>query len=242
MRAVAAAAAALARPTESILGDSLALEQAAEAGVIELGDGNIRFTHPLLASAAYTSIGAVERQRLHRRLADAVSDPEERARHLALGAERPSEDVASALDEAAHVAAARGAPDAAAELSELAMRLTPATDRDQLQRRKIEAATYLLPAGEMAKSAAILERLAEEVPPGVSRADALLLLASAQQSFDRCLVLAERALEEARGDDGRVAKIECYIAELYSVLVDLEAALEHARAGLASAEISGDDD
>jgi predicted ATPase len=66
VRDVVAAAAALARPTEAILGDSLALEQAAEAGVIELADGEVRFSHPLLASAAYTSIGAVERRSLHR--------------------------------------------------------------------------------------------------------------------------------------------------------------------------------
>ena len=49
MRDVVAAAAALARPTESLLGDSLALEQAAEAGIVEVADGEVRFTHPLLA-------------------------------------------------------------------------------------------------------------------------------------------------------------------------------------------------
>jgi DNA-binding CsgD family transcriptional regulator len=241
VRDVAAAAAALARPTESILGDSLALEQAAQAGVIELADGDVRFSHPLLASAAYTSIGAVERRRLHRRLAEAVSDPEERARHLALGAEQPSEDVAAALDAAAHAASARGAPAAAAELAELAVRLTPTTERDRLVQRKVEAARYHLPAGEPAKSAAILERLAEEVPPGGARADALLLLASAQQSFDRSLALAASALGEAKGDDARVAKIECYIAELHSAQGALERAVKHARAGLASAERSGDE-
>jgi hypothetical protein len=88
-REVVVAAAALARPTEAVLGDRLALEHAVEAGVIELVDGEARFTHPLLAEAAYASIGAAERRRLHRRLANVVSDPEERARHLALGAEEP---------------------------------------------------------------------------------------------------------------------------------------------------------
>jgi len=242
VRDVVAAAAALARPTEAVLGDSLALEQAAEAGVIELGDGEVRFSHPLLASAAYTSIGAVERRRLHHRLAAMVSDPEERARHLALGAEGPSEDVASSLDEAAAAAAARGAPEVAAELAELAVRLTSPADHARLMHRKTEAARYLLPAGELAKSAALLEGLAEEVPPGGDRVDALLLLASAQQSFQRSLELAEDALTEARDDEARIAKIECYIAELHSVQGSLPDALEHAHAGLASAERSGDDD
>jgi DNA-binding CsgD family transcriptional regulator len=239
-REVLAAAAALARPTESILGDSLSLEQALEAGVIELADGNVRFSHPLLASAAYTSIGAAERRSLHRRLAAAVTDPEERARHLALGAEESSEEVAGALDEAAREAAARGAPAAAAELAELAVRLTPTTARDRLRERRVEAAGYHLPAGDLAKSAAILERLAEEVPPGGARADALLLLASSQQSFERSLDLAERALVEAQGDDARVAKIECYIGEILLVQGAPEQALEHARAALASAEHAGD--
>ena len=240
-REVLAAAAALARPTEAILGDSLALEQAAEAGLIALADGEVRFSHPLLASAAYTSIGAAERRRLHRRLAEAVNDPEERARHLALGAEEPSEEVARALAEAAREAAARGAPATAAELAELAVRLTPVTDRDQLLERRIEAAGYHLPAGDRAKSAAILDRLGEELPPGGARADALLLLASVQQSFERSLELAERALVDARGDDGRVAKIECYIGEILLVQGSPEHALEHARAALAAAERAGDE-
>src|SRR5207302_777624 len=96
-----------------------------------------------------------------------------------------------------------GAPAAAAELAELAVRLTPATARDRLRERRVEAAGYHLPAGDLAKSAAILEHLAEEVPAGGARADALLLLASSQQSFERSLDLAERALVEARGDDAR---------------------------------------
>jgi DNA-binding CsgD family transcriptional regulator len=240
-REVLAAAAALARPTEAILGDSLALEQAAEAGLIALADGEVRFSHPLLASAAYTSIGAAERRRLHRRLAGAVSDPEERARHLALGAEEPSEEVARALAEAAREAAARGAPATAAELAELAVRLTPVTERDRLLERRVEAAGYHLSAGDRAKSAAILERLGEELPSGGARADALLLRASAQQSFERSLELAKRALVEARGDDGRVAKIECYIGEILLVQGAPEQALEHARAALAAAERAGDE-
>ena len=240
-REVLAAAAALAQPTESLLDDAPALEQAAEEGIIELADGEIRFSHPLLASAAYTSVGPADRRRLHRRLAESVTDPEERARHLALGAEEPSEDVARSLDDAALEAAARGAPAAAAELAELAVRMTPATAGDRLRERRVEAARYHLPAGELAKSAAILERLAEEFPPGAARADALLLLASAQQSFERCLELATRALVEAHGDDVRLAKIECYIGEILVVQGASEQALEHARSALASAERAGDE-
>ena len=69
----------------------------------------------------------------------------------------------------------------------------------------------------------------------------MLLLASAQQSFERCLELATNALDEAQGDDARIAKIECYIAEIHAVRGALEQALEHARAALAAAERTGDE-
>ena len=60
---------------------------------------------------------------------DAVVDDEERARHLALAARGPDEEVAAALDLAASTAFARGAPDSAADLEDLAVRLTPAVRR-----------------------------------------------------------------------------------------------------------------
>jgi DNA-binding CsgD family transcriptional regulator len=240
VREVLVEAAALRRPTESMLRNWPALEQAVDAGLIEVRDGEVRFTHPLLASAAYGSITAAERSRLHRRLAEVASDPEERARHLALGASGPDTDVAAALDEAAREAAARGAPAAAAELAELAVRLTPTTQRGRLLERRAEAAGYHLPAGELGTAASMLEHLVDQLPAGAARADALLLLASSQQSFERCLPLAMGALAEARGDEARVAKIECYVGELLLIQGDSERALEHARAALAAAEHAGD--
>jgi hypothetical protein len=93
------------------------LGRAEEAGIIERADGRVRFTHPLLASTVYVNATARERRALHVRLASVMSDPEERARHLALAAEEPDRSVATALDQAARHARARGAPDAAAELA-----------------------------------------------------------------------------------------------------------------------------
>jgi len=240
VRQVLAAASALRRPTESMLGDWPALEQASEAGLIELANDEVTFTHPLLASAAYGSITGAERRALHRRLAEVVSDPEERARHMALGAEGPDEDVAEALAAAARRASARGATGAAYELAELAVLLTPVSERARLLERRVDVAGYHLPAGELGTAAAILEGLIEELPAGGARADALLLLASAQQRFERCLELAESALEEAEGDDARIAKIECYVAELLIVQGESDEALEHARAALEPAERAGD--
>ena len=63
--------------------------------------------------------GSWKRRAVHRALADAVTDLEERARHLALAAEGPDAVVASYLEAAAEQAVARGAPSAAGELYEL---------------------------------------------------------------------------------------------------------------------------
>ena len=82
---------ALARPTVELVGAAAggggattALERAAAAGVLEVADGRVRFSHPLLASVVYRAAGGTQRLELHRRLADVVDDPDQRARHLSL--------------------------------------------------------------------------------------------------------------------------------------------------------------
>jgi predicted ATPase len=113
-------AAASGRPTVDVLAaahgdrpDVLAgLEQAARAGVVELDQELVRFTHPLLASVCYEQAPPWRRREAHARLA-AVVGGEERARHLALASERADAAVAATLDEAAPHALGRGAPAAA---------------------------------------------------------------------------------------------------------------------------------
>ena len=109
-------ASALARPTLELLGAALdrdpveLLGPAVVAEIAALDKTSVRFTHPLFAAAVYDLVDSEARRQIHERLARIVTDPEERARHLALGADGPSEDVADALDEAARLAATRGAP------------------------------------------------------------------------------------------------------------------------------------
>ena len=102
-----------------------ALDPALDEHVIELAGGTVRFTHPLLASVLYQELPASERQRAHRRLAELVDDPLARARHLALSTDRPDAELAAVLESAAETASAQGAPIAAGELGEHAVRLTP---------------------------------------------------------------------------------------------------------------------
>ncbi len=152
-RAVLLAVAALARPTRSTLARfdeplDPALDEAIAAGVIELSQGErVRFAHPLFASVQYEQAPLAQRRRLHARLAEIVEDLEERARHLALASSGADERVAAQLDVGARSAAARGAPVAAAELCDLAARLTP-SPRER-GRRVLAAAEYHHRAGSL---------------------------------------------------------------------------------------------
>ena len=88
------AAAALADPTLALIGavagddSESALGPAVEAELVTIVGGRVRFTHPLLAAAAYSAAGPAERRSVHAALATRVR-PEERARHLALAASGP---------------------------------------------------------------------------------------------------------------------------------------------------------
>lgn len=112
---------ALSRPSARTPGVTPeALAEAEEAGVLVVEGSRVRFTHPLPASVVYSAAGGARRLELHRRLADLVEDPEERAHHLALSTAAPNESVAAELEAPAASAGRRGAQDAAAELSRAA--------------------------------------------------------------------------------------------------------------------------
>ena len=200
--------AALARPTlEAVTAAAgehagSALESSAAAGVIEADGSRLRFTHPLLASIHYGSASADERERVHRRLAEVLTDAEERGRHLGAVATAPDAEVAAALDEAAAAARARGASVAAAELAEVAVRVTPATDSPLLLRRLCVAADHHFAAGSTARARSLLEQALAGAPRGRERARIAVQLALQLDSQDMAAerLLLARALREAEGD------------------------------------------
>ena len=108
-------AAALSDPTTALV-DEDALRPAEEEDIVTVDEGgHILFRHPLYASAVYGSASRAGRRALHASLAEGVTDPEERARHLAAATTHPDETVACALDEGAVVARSRGAWGSAAD-------------------------------------------------------------------------------------------------------------------------------
>jgi hypothetical protein len=163
--------AALARPTVELVaaadGDlervQKAISLAAAEKIVELDESRVRFAHPLLASICYEMAPVWKRRAVHRALAGVTSDIEERARHLALGAEGPDAEVAFELDRAAERAAGRGATAAAAELYELAVGLSP-DDPAASRRRRLRAARYHRLAGDQERAAVVLQELLPEVP------------------------------------------------------------------------------
>jgi DNA-binding CsgD family transcriptional regulator len=238
-------AAALARPTVAVLaaahGSSErvmdALEHAEQAGVIALEDARVRFAHPLLASVCYEEAPPWRRRAVHARLAAAVADDEERARHLALAAEQPDAAVAATLDAAVGSATARGAPATVAELSELAASLTPVNDPARRRRRRLRAAEAHRLAGDRERAAAILNELMNEVPSGRERADLLFALARGRRAeLPTIAGWCEEALREAGNDHARAADILAFLSWTRLLEGRVRDALGHARAALERAE------
>lgn len=216
------------------------LAKAEEAAIIFVEQGRIRFTHPLLAAAIYASAPPERRRTLHRVLADASIDVEERGRHLALGGKDPDQGVAAALDEAARFAAARGAPQTAAELFELARLRTPADRLLDARRRGIDAAENYMAAGDNARARALLEAVVDESSAGSARGEALGLLAELShrdRGFAEGEELMREALSEVGGDLGRRAALQLDL--LFSLVhtggIDMQAARELGEAALRDA-------
>jgi DNA-binding CsgD family transcriptional regulator len=219
---------------ERALGPSAepSLELALQEGVIEVHGDEIRFGHPLLASAVSTAALPAPRREAHRRLAEVVGSEEERARHLALGTEAPDEEVAERLERAAQRSAERGASEEAAELLELACGFTPADDANALARRALERARMIGRIGDEREMIRLLDGLRRDGPPGPIRAQALELRAHAHwvagTSTD-----AERCCEEALlhvGDDDRLrARV---LVTLARVTLDVKLVHERAQAAV----------
>ena len=220
-----------------MLGDAARgyLAQALEAGVLVFDRGRLHFSHPLLASAVYAGRDIGDRRRIHLRLANAVGDPEERGRHLALGSELPDAGIAAALDEAAAGARRRGATDAAALLGEHALRLTPPGDEGDLARRAMSAADDLFVIGEIDRSEALVDDLAARMPAGPARARVLRRVVRARAfatGFASTEALLRNALADAVSDLPTRALLEHDLGEAFLQYGHQKEAVPHCNAAV----------
>jgi DNA-binding CsgD family transcriptional regulator len=215
-------AAALAQPTVRVLESALGadrtregLDAATAAGFMELRGDIVRFAHPLLAAATYGRATPVRRRQAHERLAEVISEPEERAGHLARTVAGADESVARALEEASVAAALRGASEVAAELAEEAARLTPGGANDERQRRRFLASEHLMVSGDLRRADKILERVVAEIPDGPLRADALTrraLVALYLSDLELAEALLRSAMSMTADDPRRRVTIHALLA------------------------------
>ncbi|HEX4034794.1 MAG TPA: AAA family ATPase [Solirubrobacteraceae bacterium] len=152
-----------------------AIDEAIDAGALILTGDRVRASHPLLAEAARSSAAPAEQRRLHRAVAETVSDETLRAKHRALAATQPNEALAASVAQAASAAAARGARQPAVELAEHALRLTPSTSPERPERLLVMA-EYLGEIGELQRMTDLLTPELAALPPGAPRARAWLIL------------------------------------------------------------------
>ena len=220
-RDVLLAAAALSVPTVETLGRvhsaaPSSLERAEELDIVEIDGNRVRFAHPILASSVYAMASPTKRRAMHRRLASAGLDAEERARHLALASMKADDETVAALDEAAAHARSRGATAAAADLLELALRLgadDPA--------RRITGARHHFDSGDPLRARTLLEETIARLAPGPTRAEAQRLLATVRlhdDSYREAAQLLEQALTESVAEPALRVRIQL---ELLYVLTNL---------------------
>ena len=246
VRAVLLAAACVRTPTVGLIARATGadtdrvvdlLEDAADKAIVSIEDRQIHFAHPLLERGVYMSAGPAQRRALHRRLAEIVDEPELRARHLALGSVDGNPEMFTALDEAAKIARARGAPAAAAELLDLAVGLGGDTPQ-----RRIRCARNHRDAGDSNRSRELLEAAVEQLAPGRLRAEALNELAAVwvvDGGFQQAARLLERALSEAEDDDALRAQILLSLSFALMHGSRLDAALRTADEAVSAAEQAG---
>src|SRR4029077_10568085 len=80
------------------------IEPAVQAGLGDIGEGEIRFRHPLLPSARRPAGNSREVLEMYAALAEVVSDEERRLWHRAMAAVGGDEEVAAELERYASVA------------------------------------------------------------------------------------------------------------------------------------------
>ena len=216
----------------------LLLASAQEHGLLVVDeDLEVRFSHPLLSSVVYARLSPIERSSLHGRLALVATDPDSRARHLALSTNEPDSVVAELLETAADRANQRGACDLAAELARHSLRLTPANEQT-IGRRAIAEIVYLAAAGEASRALSLSDELVKTLPRGPDRAEALIQRAYLEDDDLRMgEELLLRALEDAGDDDALRGRVLDEIGWLRGMFQgDLSGGIDCLRQSLAIAD------
>jgi DNA-binding CsgD family transcriptional regulator len=190
------------------------LQPAIDADLVTIAAGRVRFTHPLIAAAAESSVSDTRRRELHRMLADATASPEVRAAHLAQATQAPNTNVAETVEQAARATLRRGARAASAALFEAAARLTPPIETHARARRRLAAAAAWYEAGDSRYAKDILAALLVELARGDQRSEAgwrLGILLDEAGQWQEAIALWREALSET-DEPGLKSQLLCSLA------------------------------
>jgi AAA ATPase domain len=240
------AAAALARPTASVLragfGDGVDddIVAAQQQGIVTTRGDDVVFCHPLFAGAAYRAAPAGERRAVHGRLAAALSDEFEHARHRALSLATPDETVAALVSATAEAAAHQGAIGVAATLAREAVRLTSETDVRELAARTIRAAELRSLAGVTIPSDELTSLLKRPLDDATRMRVLAALAYSYGNDFSASRPLVEEIVRLTPGLDDASA-VEAHLEVSKIIWTDsLPRALTHIRSALERARSMSD--
>ena len=176
-----------------------AVERAVADGVLTVSESQrLRPAHPLLGAAALDALLPLARAGLHRRLAELVDDPEQRARHVMLAAgEPPDAETADRLEAGAEAARGRGAVSGAIELADLAIRFTPPDLVSVLAQRLVDTAElyYMRGDTEKARELAATAWAASSAEPSVRRRAMALLTHTSL--YTQGAAAAQKVVDEA---------------------------------------------
>ncbi len=144
------------------------------------------------------------------------TDPDDRARHLALAAVDRDAARRPSSRRRPNRAGRRGAPRVAAELAAHSLRLTPIDDRPALARRAVAEILHRAAAGETGRAIAMIDAIVAGLPPGPERFAALALRVGID--FGSAEEVLAQAQDEADADElvrGRILDLLAYMTYMY---------------------------
>lgn len=217
------------------------LAPAEAAGLVQLAAGTLAFRHPLVRSAVYHAAAPAERRAAHRALAGAL-EGDRRAWQLAAAAEGADEEAATALEQAAERAGARGSHAARWRALERAVELSPG-DVDR-SRRMLEASRAASEVREHERALQLAEQALPLAADPLVRADLRHL--QAVVSRRQGLAFSEAVIvEEARSvgliDAERAAKLLGVVLERRLSALEIASAVELAEERAAMCAAASDE-
>ncbi|HSD01249.1 MAG TPA: AAA family ATPase [Gaiellales bacterium] len=164
--------AVIVRAAAALGADTSALDEIEGTGLVEFGEREVRFRHPLVRSVVYQGATLTERQRAHLALCDALDDPEHADRrvwHRAAATLGADDELADELERSADAAMRRGGHMGASAALARAAEFT--SDAEARARRLAAAATAAWLGGRPEAAIASLEPARRLVSDPLTRAD-----------------------------------------------------------------------